>query len=94
MECEDKGRVKYIYIYIYGAYARMGSLNLWSVRTRAKSFKSLYFDSGDVEAIIRVPLTCYQTIDAMFWSHSKNGFYTIRSNYHVARITAIKETLI
>ena len=32
--------------------------------------------------------------DAMFWSHSKNGFYAIRSNYNVARIITIIETLI
>ena len=57
-------------------------------------FKSLYLDSGDVEAILRVPLTCYQINEAMFRSHSKNGFYIVRSNYYVARIIAIKETLI
>ena len=30
----------------------------------------------------------------MFRSHSKNGFYTVRSNYYEARIITIKETLI
>ena len=63
-------------------------------RKKESIFKSLYFDSGDVEAILRVPLACYRINEAMFRSHSKNGFYTVRSNYYEARIITIKETLI
>ena len=66
-----------------------------SLKKKKKSlFKSLYSDSGNVEAILCISLTCYKINAAIFWSHSKNGFYTIRSNYYVARIITIIETLI
>ena len=61
---------------------------------RLFGLKSYYFDSGDVEAILRVPLTCYQTNNATFWSHSNNEFYIVKSSYYVAKVIAIKENLI
>ena len=69
---------------------------MWAIVKKKKKslFKSLYFDSGNVEAILCVSLTCYRINDAMFCSHSKNGFYTIGSSYYVARIITIIETLI
>ena len=56
--------------------------------------KSKNFDSGDVKTILLVPLTCYQTNDAMFWSHSNNEFYTVKSSYYVAKNIRIKDNLI
>lgn len=35
-----------------------------------------------------------QSNDAIFWSHSNNEFYTVKSSYYVAKIMAVRENLI
>lgn len=43
------------------------------------------FHREDAAAIIRIPLSRRQIADSIFWLHNKNGVYSVRSGYHVAR---------
>ena len=43
------------------------------------------FRKGDVNAILRIPLSHRQTLDVIMWLHTKKGVYSVKSGYHVAR---------
>ena len=43
------------------------------------------FNREDAEAICKIPLSDRRVADAMVWLHNKEGAYTVRSRYHVAR---------
>ena len=43
------------------------------------------FNREDVEAICKIPLSHKHVADAVVWLHNKEGAYTVRSGYHVAR---------
>ena len=43
------------------------------------------FHKDDAEAILRIPLSHRHTLDVVVWQHNKQGVYSVRSGYHVAR---------
>lgn len=43
------------------------------------------FHREDVEAICWIPLSCRQVANSIVWLHSRNGGYSVKSGYHVAR---------
>ena len=43
------------------------------------------FHKDDVDAILRIPLSHKQALDAMIWLHTKKGVYSVKSGYHVVR---------
>ena len=43
------------------------------------------FNREDAEAICKIPLSHRQVTDVVGWLHNKDGVYTVRSGYHVAR---------
>ena len=43
------------------------------------------FHKDDAEAILRIPLSHRHTLDAVVWQHNKQGVYSVKSGYHVAR---------
>ena len=63
----------------------------WLLQLLSKSYTLIV---GMLRQFYVFPLICYQTNDAMLWSHSNNEFYTVKSSYYVAKIIAIKENLI
>ena len=50
-----------------------------------REFVMQHFNREDGEAILRVPLSRRVINDALFWTFTKSGDYTVRSRYHVAR---------
>ncbi|OMO62153.1 reverse transcriptase [Corchorus capsularis] len=44
------------------------------------------FVDDDVARILSVPFFTQVSRDELIWSHSKNGYYTVRIEYHVARM--------
>ena len=45
------------------------------------------FQREDVEAMCRVPLSRRNMPDSILWPHNKNGMFTVKSAYTVARKT-------
>ncbi|XP_075636839.1 uncharacterized protein LOC142609091 [Castanea sativa] len=43
------------------------------------------FYREDAEAICRIPLSRRRVADSIIWMHAKNGGYSVRTGYHVAR---------
>ena len=43
------------------------------------------FNREDVEAICKIPLSHRRETNAVVWLHNKDGKYSVRSDYHVAR---------
>ena len=43
------------------------------------------FHKDDVNAILRIPLSHRQALDAMIWLHTKKGAYLVKSGYHAGR---------
>ena len=50
-----------------------------------RDLMSTIFHREDVDAICRIPLSRRQVVDSIFWMHTRNGGYSVRSGYHVAR---------
>ena len=48
----------------------------------------MIFNQYDAEAILKIPLSRRQVQDKMVWMHCRNGKYTVKSGYHVARMLA------
>ena len=46
---------------------------------------SKIFHREDVDAIYRIPLSRRQVGDFIFWVHTRNGGYSVKFGYHVAR---------
>ena len=45
---------------------------------------STIFHREDVDAISEIPLSRRQVGDSIFWVHTRNGGYSVKSRYHVA----------
>ena len=43
------------------------------------------FHRDDAKAICRIPLSQRHIADSIFWLHNKNGAYSVRPGYHLAR---------
>ena len=43
------------------------------------------FHKDDVDAILRIPLSHRQALDAMIWLHTKKSVYSVKLGYHAAR---------
>ncbi|KAF3965991.1 hypothetical protein CMV_009861 [Castanea mollissima] len=48
----------------------------------------MIFNRFDAEAILKISLSRRQVQDKMVWMHCRNGKYTVKSGYHVARMLA------
>ena len=49
------------------------------------------FNKEDAEAILRVPFSGRYIPDSLFWLNNKNGEYSMKLGYHVARQLAREE---
>lgn len=44
------------------------------------------FHMTDAEAILLIPLSRRHVYDSVFWMYNKNGAYSVKSGYHIARL--------
>ena len=58
----------------------------WIVHDWDRGVLAAKFHREDVEAILRVPLSRRQVPDAIMWLPNKNGVYSVKSCYHMARL--------
>ena len=49
------------------------------------------FHGFDAKAILRIPLSRRYVPDMVFWLHTKDGDYSVKSGYHIARLLAKQE---
>lgn len=49
------------------------------------SFELCFFWEEDIEAISRIPVGSSNSIDVRRWYFTSNGYYYVRTAYHVAR---------
>uniref|UniRef100_A0A803PFL5 RNase H type-1 domain-containing protein n=1 Tax=Cannabis sativa TaxID=3483 RepID=A0A803PFL5_CANSA len=47
------------------------------------------FAQIDIDRILTIPLSFYQSTDRLIWHHNTNGFYSVKSSFHLA--TSISE---
>ncbi|XP_075665426.1 uncharacterized protein LOC142635094 [Castanea sativa] len=57
----------------------------WTTRTWDRQLVETKFHSEDVEAILRIPLSRRHSIDKLFWLHNREGKYSEKSGYHLAK---------
>ena len=57
----------------------------WRFKTWNREFIEANFHREDAKAILSMPLSCRNASDLLMWLHTKNGEYTMRSGYHIAR---------
>lgn len=43
------------------------------------------FSQDEVEKILNIPLSCRSSMDCRIWNYERNGKFSVRSAYHVAR---------
>ncbi|XP_075636695.1 uncharacterized protein LOC142608925 [Castanea sativa] len=65
---------------------RVSDLIDWRVHQWDRERIYMIFDQFDAEAILRIPLSRRQVQDKMVWMYCRNGIYTVKSGYHVARM--------
>ena len=64
---------------------RVSELIDWSAKIWDRQLLDLKFHREDADAISRIPLSRRQTNDALFWLHSTEGEYSVKTGYHLAR---------
>lgn len=57
----------------------------WTTWTWYRHLVETKFHRDDAEAILRIPLSRRYTDDILFWLHNREGKYTVKSGYHIAR---------
>ena len=67
---------------------RVSDLIDWRTNTWDRVMVEANFHSFDVEAILRIPLSRRYVPDMVFWLHTKDGDYSVKSGYHIARLLA------
>lgn len=63
----------------------MSELIDWSAKLWDRQLLELKFHRDEAEAISRIPLSRRHTNDALFWLHSTEGVYSVKTGYHLAR---------
>ena len=63
----------------------MADLIDWRSKIWDREFIEANFHIDDAKAILSMPLSHRNAADLLMWVHSKDGEYTIRSGYHIAR---------
>ena len=63
----------------------MADLIDWRSKIWDREFIEANFHREDAKAILSMPLSRRNAFDLLMWLHSKNGEYTMRSEYHIAR---------
>lgn len=58
----------------------------WTTRTWDRQLVETKFHSEDAEAILRIPLSRRHSIDKLFWLHNREGKYSVKSGYHLAKL--------
>ncbi|XP_075670123.1 uncharacterized protein LOC142639871 [Castanea sativa] len=64
---------------------RVSDLIDWQNHQWDKEIIEALFHLFDVKAILKVPLSRRVVQDALVWTLTKNGRYTVKSGYHVAK---------
>ena len=57
----------------------------WRFKEWDRELIEARFHREDAEAILRLPLSRRHASDLLIWLHTKNGEYSVRSGYHVAK---------
>ena len=57
----------------------------WTTWTWDRHLVETKFHRDDAEAILQIPLSRRYTDDILFWLHNREGKYTVKSGYHIAR---------
>ena len=57
----------------------------WTTRTWDRQLVEMKFYPEDAEAILGIPLSRRMCIDKLFWLHNREGKYTVKSRYHLAK---------
>ena len=63
----------------------MADLIDWRSKIWDREFIEANFHIDDAKAILSMPLSRRNAADLLMWLHSKDGEYTVRSGYHIAR---------
>ena len=58
----------------------------WTTFQWNRDFIDMVFNKYDDEAIYRIPLSRRCVPNVMVWLHNKNGLYSVKSGYQIARI--------
>ena len=64
----------------------MSELIDWRVNLWDREFIESKFHRDDAEAILRIPLSRRPVSDVIFWLHTKNKEYSVKSVYHTTRL--------
>ena len=64
---------------------RVSELIDWSPKVWDRDLIERRFHHKDADAILRIPLSRRQTNDTLFWLHSTEGEYSVKTGYHLAR---------
>lgn len=57
----------------------------WFAKLWDRKLLELKFHHDDAEAISQIPFSHQHTNDALFWLHSTEGVYSVKTGYHLAR---------
>ena len=70
---------------------RVSDLIDWRTNTWDRETVAANFHRSDAEAILRIPLSHRYVPDMVFWLHTKNRDYSVKSGYHIARLLSKQE---
>ena len=70
---------------------RVSELIDWRVKDWDRELIATAFHKEDADAILRIPLSSRAVSDVLFWLHTKNGEYTVKSGYQTARLILKQE---
>lgn len=64
---------------------RVADLINWRIKAWDRDFIESTFQGDDAKAILCIPLSRRYAPNVIFWHHTKNGEYSVKSGYHTAR---------
>ena len=65
---------------------RVSELIDWSLKVWDRDLIERRFHHEDADAILRIPLSRQQTNDTLFWLHSTEGEFSVKTGHHLARV--------
>ena len=65
---------------------RVSDLIDWRIHWWDRDLIESNFHWTNAEAILRIPLSRRHVCDSVLWMYNKNGPYSVKSGYHIARL--------
>ena len=65
---------------------RVSELIDWSLKVWDRDLIKRRFHHDDADTILRIPLSRQQTNDTLFWLHSTEGEFSVKTGHHLARV--------